>query len=244
MVQGIRPGQYAAIALSLLVGACSDVQVDTYEVQLTTDLAPRTVELWDTFPMKYRYSLRFPHAFYVYRDNHYYLKQTTIALLLDRASFRPWTQIVASETGITEPLNYPSRRISRLKPAAIRLSNRDPRQMMVTISGKKLGGGRRESIRMQHLPDENIVIWNGFRSVVTPVPNSKRAYIHGYSVSGPLVWVQCSGDVNVDKCSFRRYWRGSEISFNLHPDDAREALQVSERLVRLLERHLVPRGQT
>ena len=245
-IQAVARDLLGCICLGAALGGCSGIKQDTYEVQLTTDRTPHTVELWRegrrSTKLEYVYSLAFAQAYYPYRDNHCCLKQTTIGLLMDKASLSPWTEIVASQSGINEGLDYPRWKTSQLARAAIPPGNYDRRSVWVTIRGGPDSEVRRGDIKPTVLTAEHdIGEWSGFRSVSHKVPFTPTLPdISGYSTTGSLVWVKCLDGVK--NCSFSRNWRGSTIEFVLNRKDAGEAVQISDRLVRFLEQHLVPRG--
>lgn len=130
-------------ALAVGLGSCSDgVQERTWILQLTTDRSPHTVELWrerdGSTEREYVYSVRFPQSAYVYEDNHFYRKQSTIGVLLEQESLRPFVDVIAAEAGISEGLDHPQYRGSTLTKRALPTGHYDPRSVFVTIEGTTL----------------------------------------------------------------------------------------------------------
>ncbi len=235
MPRGLRvQSLWVPIGMTIALTACSDVRQRTDELGLTTDRSPHTVELWgETDPdgkLEYRYSLTFDQAYYMYQDNHCCLKQTTIGLLLDKQNLKPWTETVSAETGSTQPLDLEN-------PALLQQRRRSS---MVTIRGTRYSEPERRVIKPVGR-EYDIGNWHGFHSVSRDTGIKSMFHdVTGYSAAGPLVRVLCLD--RGTNCTFYRYWNRSEISFILDRKDAGEAVQLSDRLVRLLQQHLVSRG--
>ena len=189
-----------ATASAVCVGSCSDnpVQERSWITQLTTDDSLHTVELFrertNTEPesgkYEYVYSVRFPHSAYILED-HFHLKQSTIVLMLDRRTFRPFTELIEAETGIREELDFPGYKTSALAEKVFR----NPRSITVSIRGSR-----------------------------PPI------YDDGATVRCPKY------------CTFSRYFRGSTIDVTIPSDQFKEGDDLADRVVRLVERNLVPRG--
>ena len=220
--------------------SCKPVR-DSSPIHLTTDSALHTVGLRTFHELRYSYSLQFPQAFYTYEDDHFKRQQPSVGLLLEKASFRAWTQVVSSETGVVAPLGSRDNR-NRLSQAALPSGNYDARLLWVNIKASDPRRILRRDIRPTALSGEVWVNdWHGFQVLTDKKPfDPTLPRIRGWTKSGPLVFVSCLQGVK--NCNFRRQFGPSEVTFILRRDQASEASALSDRLLRFLQRRLVPRG--
>ncbi len=130
-----------ALGISCGTLGCSDIRRDTFEVELTTDELSKIVELWNQpVPLSNDYARAFaielPQNYYVYRDNHHYLRQTRIGLLLDKETLQPLAKRLSAEAGVIEPLDLSPGKEGALKREWGRYRQRD---LLVTIKGSMPG---------------------------------------------------------------------------------------------------------
>lgn len=219
--------------------SCKPVR-DSSPVYLTTDSTLHTVELRTFDELTYSYSIQFPQAFYTYEDDHFKREQPSVGLLLEKASFRAWTQVVSSETGVVAPLSSGGNRLSQ---AALRAGNYDARLLWVDIKAVDPRRVLRRDNRQTAALSGEVWVndWHGFRVLTDKKPfKPTLPRIFGWTKSGPLVSVSCLEGVK--NCSFRRQFGPSEVTFMLRRDQASEASALSSRLLLLLQQRLVPRG--
>ena len=101
----------------------------------------KIVELWNQpVPLSNDYARAFaielPQNYYVYRDNHHYLRQTRIGLLLDKETLQPLAKRLSAEAGVIEPLDLSPGKEGALKREWGRYRQRD---LLVTIKGSMPG---------------------------------------------------------------------------------------------------------
>lgn len=236
----------AALTMFALVGGCSDIPLDTFEVEVTTDRDPHIVELWyhpnarsNEFRRAYR--LKFPQSYYGYRDNHKYLKQTAIGLVLDKQDLMPLTEVVAKETGIHEALS-----ISPAFEGALKKKIWDSyveRMLWVVIRGLY---GRPALTRtdMSRVFVSAPVVYHDIDRGFDIVEDSSKEststdlpLLRGYSSEGTVIRMTCSQ--GVPNCSFGTEYRNSSIDFSLPRSEAAKAHVIVPKLLDLIERHFV-----
>lgn len=236
----------AALTMLALVGGCSDIPLDTFEVEVTTDRDPHIVELWyhpnarsNEFQRAYR--LKFPQSYYGYRDNHKYLKQTAIGLVLDKRDLMPLTEVIAKETGIHEALSVSPAFEGVLKKKI--WGPYDDRKLWVDIRGLS-GRPALTRLDMPWVLISSPVLYHdidlGFDITEGPLDEETRKRlpsISGYSSQGPVIRMHCPRDVH--NCSFETDFRNSYIHFVLPRSDAAKAHMFVLKLLDLIQRHIV-----
>ena len=235
----------AGIALMLAAASgCSDIRQNTFEVELTTDREPQTVELWyqpnersKDWALAYR--VRFAQSYYPYRDNHYHLKQTTIGMLLDKNSFAPLTEVIGRDRQIEEPLSLAPGEEGALKRQLD--GHYRQRRLWVMIWGlrgrKELGRQDMPRILASAPPLRTDHGFDIVKQSTSGATNKELPDIVGYSAAGRVIRMACPSDVRT--CSFETEFRHSRMHFSLPRSEMALAHNISERLVRLIEQHLV-----
>lgn len=223
--------------------ACTGVHHYTYEIEYTTDREAHTVQLWydegRRSDAKLVYSLTFPQSYYAYRDNHDAEKQTTIGLILDRRTLRPLTELAASETGISEPLEMPRYREGPLmKLIAGQYADR---QLFVTIRGRKAPASApvHPSKTYGELY-EKVGEQGGFTVYAVRraanYPDRGLPEIVGFATGKPDLRFHCLPAV--PRCSLDDPYRDSTISFSIEREDLAQGRDLMDGIRRVLDQHL------
>ncbi len=181
------------------------------------------------------YSVKFPQAYYAYRDNHGYRKQTTIGLLLERPSLRALTDVMHAETGVQEPLSVSSSNEGALKKLQkARYRARDLLVRIDTNTGgdewkppERAASGRRPRQAAGFAITREEM---GEMGDLTP-------RLEGYSLLRP--WVRMTCYAKVPNCAFFVDYRKSKVFFVLPRSHAVEAHDVARGIIQLLDRHLI-----
>lgn len=233
-------------AISVAGGGCSDIRRGTFEVELTTERDPHVVKLWynpkaHSNELRPAYRLEFPQSYYGYRDNHHYLNQTAIALLLEKPNLAPLAEVVAKQANITEPLSVLRFKQSALKPLV--WGPYKDRHLWVVIQGLT---GRPPLNRgdMPRVFASTPVVYHDLDSgfdIVEEVAKGgmggRFPMLRGYSSEGQVIRMYCSS--GVPNCSFETEFRNSYVSFVLPRSEAVTAHTIAPKLINLIEHHIV-----
>lgn len=237
-----------SVALGVLAGlvACSGIRHYTYEIELTTDRQPHTVELW-VEPAEnsgggewLAYAMTFPQSYLAYRDNHDSLKQTTIGLLLDRQTLKPLTEVIASETGLREGLEVPRWQEGPLKKAAY--GTYAARQLFVTVTGhaQPRPVSRRDAAAVYGKMYDRVGESGGFEVYKVRHQQGHPARglpeLAGYQSSDPQLYFRCLP--GVVRCSVTKPYRTSDVTFSIERTALAQAPTLVVRICKLLDQHL------
>ena len=238
------------LAVGVMLASCSDINRDTFEIEYTTDDNPHTVELYHQGEKQgdrnwHRlYGLTFPQLYYAYRDNHDSLKQSAIGLLLDRETLRPLTEVIASETGVTETLNTPRFREGKLK--RINYLKYRGRECFLLLSGNTPVSKVDVSIEksrenysqwLDFVEDSNGIAIYRYR---TKHNNDDGGLpdIYAFDLRFPALTYRCSG--GTPYCSAMFPYRGSAAVFTFPRNQLLDAYDLAKQIMRLLDRHVIP----
>lgn len=247
-----RPRLLFAVA-TVALGACTGIRHYTYEVELTTNREPHTVQLWydegQGAGEKPAFSLTFPQSYYAYRDNHEAEKQTVIGLLLDRQTLGPLTEIVARETGTLEALRVPGQNATALtKELAAKYLHR---QLWVSIRGRTAPPpiARRDPAKTYGEMYEQLGQQAGFvvyrvRHAPTHEGDGGLPEIVGFASSTPDLSFYCMGlpeDMvrtgTIPPCDVEQPYRESVVSIRVDRADLSHSWAFMLRVRKLLDRH-------
>lgn len=250
-----RDSIFAQVAATVLgcatsaLGSCSNVQQYTYEIELTTDREPQTVELWyepqegSRDGLQFAYALTLPQSYYAYRDNHHSRRQTTIGLLLDRKTFQPLTDVIASETGLRESLQVPRGQEGALKRAAFEKFR--SRNLLVRIEGH--GQPRPNSPNPAAVFGEMydyVSERDGFSVYQGRVrrggPDRGLPELAGYQTASPDVHFHCV--VGAIRCYVEAPYRQSDIRFPIERDGLSQAPAIMSSIRKLLDQIVQAKG--
>lgn len=228
-----------------LVGAsaCSDIRENTFEIELTTDTVQHTVELWYQPEGKRTderaYSLRFPQKFYAYRDNHHYLKQTTVGLLLEKPSLRSFAQVISEETGVRERISEPRHREGSLK--SIQMKKYPRRDLFVAITGGPKNPTTSLASVNASLSENHDFVGqqSGFyvysdRSTIPGVPASGLVGVYG---ADPTLQFWCGRLPS--KCDFFFFYHNTTVKFALSRAEIATAPNLANGIKKILDAHIM-----
>jgi hypothetical protein len=238
----LRAPVHLLVALCAALCACTGIRHYTYELEYTTDREPHTVQLWYDAGggpgEELAYSLTFPQSYYAYRDNHDAEKQTTIGLLLDRRTLRPLTELIAAETGVTEPLKVPRYKEGTLKKLAT--DKYAERQLFVDIRADGPVTGLSDPTTTYDEMYQKVEEQGPYKvyKVKAPRGSPDRGLpeIVGFARSRWDLRFNCLPAVA--RCSVRQSYRDSTITIYIGRGDLDEAPGLMAGISKLLDQHL------
>lgn len=223
--------------------SCSGIREDTFEIEVTTDRELHRVELWseDNGEDKLVYALQFPQSYYVFRDNHHALKQTTIGMLLDTKTGGALTDAIAAETGLRETLDVPRGFEFKLKKAAY--GRFGDRQLLIEIRGAPAKTSRLslERARQRYGTSykfvgerDGLAVYQDRGAAGTAVVDPSA--IIGFVVADPDIQFYCPAKTVF--CSVDFPFRNSTLTLYLRPGAMSRLRSSTQNAARLIERHL------
>ena len=170
----VRPKSIANLFAAMVLfpfalsGCNPGVAQDTYVVQITTDMSPHVVQLnqevWKNGSHTFQpvLSLKFPRAYYNYRDNQDSYRQTVVGLSLNKQTLGPLALDLARQVGGTDQTQL------------LRAHQRNAiNEILVTLGAGATGPGFEP--RSAFTPDRRIGSWEGFEIYRPRIPRKVQS---------------------------------------------------------------------
>ena len=223
-----------------LSGCNPGVAQDTYVVQITTDMSPHVVQLnrevWKNGSHSFQpvLSLKFPRAYYIYRDNQDGYRQTAVGLSLNKRTLGPLALDLARQVGGTDQTQL------------LRAHQRNTANEAFVELGA--GSTARFSPRSAYTPDRRIGSWEGFDIYRARTPSKVQSNctnspvcqfgdeIEGVTPVGETMNLHC---VAPGLCSVSFEYNNAVVELLMPATGVAKAAELRSSVLHLLNAHRV-----